>query len=120
MAMAGGETVVTVAGAGRGGRNQELALAGALALEDPVFQQLHGFLAVGSDGRDGSTEAAGGFVDRESCARARQLGLDPEGLLAENDSHRFLVATGGEVVTGPTGTNVMDLAFLLLGRWPPG
>lgn len=115
VAVAGGETVVTVEGAGRGGRNQELALAGALALEDPVFQRVHGLLAVGSDGRDGSTKAAGGYVDRESGARARQLGLEPAGLLAENDSNRFLAATGGEVVTGPTATNVMDLAFLWLG-----
>ncbi|MCH2185642.1 DUF4147 domain-containing protein [Myxococcota bacterium] len=115
VAIAGGETVVTVEGAGLGGRNQELALAAALALEEEAFQSVQGFLSVGSDGRDGPTPAAGGYVDRESGARARRLGLDPAGLLTANDSNRFLAATGGEIVTGPTGTNVMDLAFLLLG-----
>ena len=118
VALAGGESVVTVKGSGLGGRNQELALATALALENMIFDRVHGFLAVGSDGRDGPTETAGGYVDRESVARARHVGLDPERLLEENDSNRFLAATGGEVVTGPTGTNVMDLAFLLLDPGP--
>ena len=118
VAIAGGETVVAVRGAGQGGRNQELALSAALTFEEDRAGRVRGLLAVGTDGKDGPTSAAGGYVDRESLSRARRAGLEPERLLDENDSNRFLRATNGVVSTGSTGTNVMDLAFVLLGPNP--
>ena len=116
--VAGGETVVAVRGAGQGGRNQELALSAALAFEEDQSGRVRGLLAVGTDGKDGPTSAAGGYVDRESVSRARRAGLEPQRLLDENDSNRFLRTTDGIVSTGSTGTNVMDLAFVLLGPDP--
>ncbi|HHC09577.1 MAG TPA: DUF4147 domain-containing protein [Actinobacteria bacterium] len=100
-----GETTVTVRGDGRGGRNQEAALAAALALEgtDGIF------LAAGTDGIDGPTDAAGALVDGGTIARGRAAGLDPYEHLARNDAYAFLAAAGDLVVTGPTGTNVADL-----------
>jgi hydroxypyruvate reductase len=100
-----GETVVKVRGERPGGRNQHAALAAALALEG----QAGVFGAFATDGRDGSTGAAGGIVDGETCHRLRTAGLDPEQLLAECRSHEALAASGDEVVTGPTGTNVADI-----------
>ena len=108
--LAGGETTVTVRGPGRGGRNQELALAAALALEDAPGIAL---LAAGSDGSDGPTDAAGAFADGSTVARGRALGLDAEQALLENDSYAFFAAEGGTFRTGPTRTNVMDLVFLV-------
>ncbi len=109
--LAGGETTVTVRGEGRGGRNQELALAAACALAgDPELS----ILAAGSDGTDGPTDAAGAFADGGSLERGRMAGVDARGCLAENDAHRFFAAEGGLLRTGPTGTNVMDL--VLIGR----
>ena len=110
--LAGGETVVTVRGAGRGGRSQELALAAALELEGGPPLAL---LAAGTDGSDGPTEAAGAYADEGTAARGRGAGLDPAASLAENDSHGFFAAEGGLFVTGPTGTNVMDLVLLRTG-----
>jgi glycerate-2-kinase len=107
--VAGGETTVRVRGKGRGGRNQELALAAALALAGGAPAAL---LAAGTDGSDGPTEAAGAYADEGTAARGRRAGVDPEAALAENDSHSFFLAEGGLFVTGPTGTNVMDLALL--------
>lgn len=110
----GGETTVTLTGTGLGGRNQELALrvalagAGALARFDWVF------LSGGTDGRDGPTEAAGGIVDGGSATRMRAAGLDPEALLADNDSNAALAASGDLLLTGATGTNVADVQILLL------
>ena len=106
----GGEATVTVRGSGRGGRNTEFALAAALALEaadddDWVVASL------ATDGQDALTGVAGAIVDAETARSARVLGLDPEGALADNDSLRVLEATGGLVVTVPTGTNVNDLYF---------
>jgi hydroxypyruvate reductase len=100
-----GETTVTVTGEGRGGRNQEAALAAAavIAGTDAIL------LAAGSDGIDGPTDAAGAVVDGETIARAAAQGLDAMAALADNDSHRLLAATGDLIVTGPTGTNVGDL-----------
>jgi hydroxypyruvate reductase len=102
----GGETTVQVRGTGRGGRNQELALALALELagED-------GFVAatLGTDGVDGPTRAAGAIVDAGTVAR----GPDARASLRNNDSHTFLSATGETVVTGPTGTNVGDVVLVL-------
>jgi glycerate-2-kinase len=113
--IAGGETVVTLQGAGRGGRNQELALSAALALaEAGTAADGIALLAAGTDGTDGPTPAAGAVVDRHSVARGAEHGSSAAGSLAANDSHTFFTATGELVSTGPTGTNVMDLAMLLV------
>jgi glycerate-2-kinase len=113
--IAGGETTVqfeSKANVGRGGRNQELALAAALAIEgDPRVT----LLAAGTDGSDGPTDAAGAFVDGDSVARGSARGFDARSALARHDSHAFFVAEGGVLRTGPTGTNVMDLALVSLG-----
>jgi hydroxypyruvate reductase len=109
----GGETVVRLTGKGLGGRNQELALSAALGIDGlrdtAVF-------SVGSDGTDGPTDAAGGYVDGESAARMRAGGVDPASYLADNDSYHALAACGGLIFTGPTGTNVNDLSVLLIKR----
>jgi glycerate-2-kinase len=107
--VAGGETVVTVRGGGRGGRSQELALAAALELDGLPRVAL---LAAGTDGRDGPTDAAGAHADGGTAARGRALGLDPAAALEDNDSHGFFAAEGGLFRIGPTGTNVMDLVLL--------
>lgn len=107
----GGETTVTVRGPGRGGRNQEVALGAALAL-DGWENILVATLA--TDGTDGPTDAAGAFVDGSTVARARALGLDPAEHLAHNDAYPFFAALGDLIITGPTGTNVNDLAFVLV------
>jgi hydroxypyruvate reductase len=116
--VAGGETVVTLRGHGRGGRSQELALAAAIELAEGGDASRIFVLAAGTDGRDGPTDVAGGFVDAGSFARARAAGLDPYRLLADNDAYRFLEASDGLVRTGPTGTNVMDLALVHVGPLP--
>ena len=105
----GGETTVTLRGGGLGGRNQELALRVALALEGRAGWR---FLSAGTDGRDGPTDAAGAVVDGESCARIRSAGADPKALLAENDSYHALHCAGDLLITGGTGTNVADLQIL--------
>ena len=109
--LAGGETVVHVRGTGVGGRNQELALAAALGitgLNVAVF-------SVGSDGTDGPTDAAGGYVDGETVASLEKAGIDANATLSDNDSYNALREVGGLIVTGPTGTNVNDIAVLLIG-----
>jgi len=106
----GGETTVTVHGPGAGGRNQELALAAAGALADVPGVALG---AVGTDGIDGASPAAGAIVDGVTDQVMRALGIDPERALAENDSYRALAAAGAALVTGPTGTNVMDITVTL-------
>jgi glycerate 2-kinase len=108
----GGETTVTVRGRGRGGRSQELALAAALEVEDEPGVVV---AAVGTDGRDGPTDAAGGIVDGETVARGRTQGADARDALERNDAYTFLHAVGGLIVTGPTGTNVNDLVLVLVG-----
>jgi len=107
---AGGETTVTVTGAGKGGRNQELALAAAIELEG-----CDGCLiwSAGTDGIDGTTDAAGAWADGSTVKTARKLGLSPEDFLKRNDSYRFFERVGGLIRTGPTGTNVMDIIFLV-------
>ncbi len=108
--IAGGETTVTIAGTGKGGRNQEMALAAAMALEgepDTVF------LSAGTDGTDGPTDAAGAMADGTTVARAREQGLSAADFLANNDSYHFFQPLGGLIITGPTGTNVMDLQIRL-------
>jgi glycerate 2-kinase len=106
----GGETTVTVRGAGRGGRNQELALGAALALDGWQGALV---MALATDGSDGPTDAAGAIATGETLARARTLGLDPHAALAENDSYTFFAALDDLLRTGPTGTNVNDLLFIL-------
>lgn len=106
----GGETTVTLRGTGKGGRNQELALAAALkiaGLPDVLI------LTCGTDGTDGPTDAAGAFAGGDTIARARAAGLDAAASLANNDSYHVFEPLGDLLITGPTGTNVNDLALLL-------
>lgn len=110
----GGETTVILRGKGLGGRNQELALRLALAAPS-MLSRPWVFLSGGTDGRDGPTKAAGGLVDGGTAGRIRAAGEDPEALLADNDSHRALAASGDLLVVGATGTNVADVQILLLG-----
>ena len=108
--LAGGETVVHLTGRGLGGRNQELALAaapGIAGLRAAVF-------SVGSDGTDGPTDAAGGYVDGETLAALAAKGWSVPAALAENDAYHALQAVGGLLITGPTGTNVNDIAAALI------
>jgi hydroxypyruvate reductase len=110
--IAGGETVVKLKGKGKGGRCQEMALAAALGLQG--LNEV-AFAAVGSDGTDGPTDAAGGVVDGATTQRIRSRGLDPHGMLDDNDAYHALEASGDLVITGPTGTNVNDLIMALIG-----
>jgi glycerate-2-kinase len=108
--VAGGETTVTVCGDGLGGRNQEVALAAALQLEGIRGISL---AALATDGTDGTTDVAGALIDGETAGRARELGIDPGTAMARNDSHPLLAATEDLLWTGPTRTNVADLALIL-------
>ena len=105
-----GETTVTVRGDGLGGRNQEVALGAALELdgEEGVL-----VFAAGTDGIDGPTEAAGAVATGSTVTRAREAGIDPSWHLDRNDAYRLFEALGDLVITGPTGTNVMDLMLIL-------
>ncbi len=107
----GGETVVHLRGDGLGGRNQELAAAAGLCIDG-----LSGVCvgSLGSDGTDGPTDAAGGIVTGGWAARCREKGLSIEAYLDENDTYRLLEATDALLVTGPTGTNVNDVAIALI------
>ncbi|MDH7487579.1 MAG: glycerate kinase [Anaerolineae bacterium] len=105
----GGETTVTVRGQGRGGRNQELALAAALALDGWERTMV---VSLATDGSDGPTDAAGAVATGSTVARARALGLDPAAHLANNDAYPFFAALGDLIFTGPTNTNVNDLVFV--------
>ncbi|HJB41447.1 MAG TPA: glycerate kinase [Candidatus Gemmiger avicola] len=108
--LAGGETVVHLTGRGLGGRNQELALAAA-----PGLAGLDAAVcSVGSDGTDGPTDAAGGYVDGDTLAALEEKGLPVPSVLADNDAYHALQAVGGLIVTGPTGTNVNDVAVALV------
>ena len=111
--VAGGETVVHLRGKGLGGRNQELALAAA-----PGIAGLKGaaLFSVGSDGTDGPTDAAGGYVDHETLKELSDRGFSVFETLQNNDAYHALQAVHGLVVTGPTGTNVNDVAVALLRR----
>jgi glycerate 2-kinase len=113
--LAAGETTVTVRGNGVGGRNQEMALAWAIAMDSRAPSIPSCFASVATDGSDGPTSAAGGLVDPFTCARGIELGLVPMQYLRTNDSWNFLKATGDLIVTGPTQTNLMDLQILLVG-----
>ncbi|MBK8457614.1 MAG: glycerate kinase [Phyllobacteriaceae bacterium] len=113
--LSGGETTVTLRGAGRGGRNGEFALSLALGLSglDGVCA-----LAADTDGIDGSQDNAGAFADGATALRLRQNGLDPARLLSDNDSHRAFSTLGDLFVTGPTGTNVNDFRAILIDADP--
>ena len=109
--IAGGETVVRLTGSGKGGRNQELALAAA-----PGISGLSNVLvfSLGSDGTDGPTDAAGGIVDGTTAAALEKLGVSIHSVLAENDAYHALKQVDGRIMTGPTGTNVNDVAVVLI------
>jgi len=108
--LASGETTVRVTGQGRGGRNQEFALASALALARASWC----IASVGTDGVDGPTDAAGAWVDGSTLDRARRMGLDPVAYLHANDSWTFFHRVGGHITTGPTDTNVGDVQMVLV------
>ena len=109
--LAGGETVVQLTGKGKGGRNQELALSAAIGIDGIPGAAV---FSVGSDGTDGPTDAAGGYADYETAAQLRGQGIDIYAVLKENDAYHALEKCGGLVFTGPTGTNVNDVAVALL------
>lgn len=109
--IAGGETVVRLTGKGKGGRNQELALGAA---EGIAGIENAAVFSVGSDGTDGPTDAAGGYVDGNTCQKLAEAGLSAYDVLENNDAFHALEKTGGLIITGPTGTNVNDVAVGLL------
>ena len=109
--LAGGETVVHLTGKGMGGRNQELALAAAIGMDG---NQNMAVFSVGSDGTDGPTDAAGGYTDGDTAAELRAKGIEIFNVLKDNDAYNALKEVGGLVFTGPTGTNVNDVAVALL------
>ena len=110
--IAGGETVVQLTGHGKGGRNQELALSAAAGIAGIPGACV---FSVGSDGTDGPTDAAGGYADHETCAELKAQGLEIYQVLQDNDAYHALEKTDGLIITGPTGTNVNDVAVALLG-----
>ena len=109
--LAGGETVVRLTGHGLGGRNQELALSAAAGIAGIPGAAV---FSVGSDCTDGPTDAAVGYVDGDTAALLAAKGLSIEQVLADNDAYHALEKTGGLMNTGPTGTNVNDVAVALL------
>ena len=111
--IAGGETTVTVKGDGKGGRNTEMALAFGIEIKDEYGVT---FLSAGTDGQDGPTDAAGAIADGRMVSDARRLGLDPEDYLRRNDSYNFFARNGGLIMTGPTGTNVMDIQIIFVEK----
>jgi len=109
--LAGGETVVRLTGSGKGGRNQELALAAAEGISGLSNAAL---FSVGSDGTDGPTDAAGGFVDGATRQRLLEEGIHIDQVLLNNDAYHALQRTDGLIFTGPTGTNVNDVTVGLV------
>ena len=111
--LSGGETTVVIHGDGKGGRNQEFALAlvrRASELPGTLF------LSAGTDGTDGPTDAAGAMVDDSTLERAQSMGLNPDEFLMRNDSYTFFQKVGDHIITGPTRTNVMDVRIVLVGK----
>jgi hydroxypyruvate reductase len=111
----GGETTVTIRGKGKGGRNQEMALAFAVELH----RITHGspnifFLSAGTDGSDGPTDAAGAFVKPALMEKMKTISAHAEACLMENDSYHFFRDTGDLFMTGPTYTNVCDIQILII------
>ena len=109
--IAGGETVVRLTGRGLGGRNQEIALSAAAGI---AGMDNAAVFSVGSDGTDGPTDAAGGYCDGDTASELKKLGISIDKVLDDNDSYNALKKTGGLIFTGPTGTNVNDVAVALL------
>lgn len=109
--ISGGETTVTVKGNGVGGRNMELALAFAIEVDGESGIT---FLSAGTDGGDGPTDAAGAIVDGLTASKGQTVGIDPQKCLQNNDSYNYFKITNELLITGPTGTNVMDLQIALL------
>ena len=109
--LAGGETVVKLTGTGKGGRNQELALSAAAGIQG--LENVCVF-SIGSDGTDGPTDAAGGWVDGSTAGKLRQLGIEIPDVLQRNDAYHALEKVNGLIHTGPTGTNVNDVAVVLV------
>ncbi len=109
--IAGGETVVHLKGKGKGGRNQEIALSAAIGLEGIKNAAV---FSLGSDGTDGPTDAAGGFADGDTVAALREKGMEIHTYLDNNDAYNALKAADGLIITGPTGTNVNDVAVVLI------
>jgi len=109
--IAGGETVVMLTGKGKGGRNQELALSAAegIAGLDNVC-----VFSVGSDGTDGPTDAAGGYVDGNTAKLLKSMNVNIFDVLKDNDAYNALKKTDGLIMTGATGTNVNDFAVVLI------
>ncbi len=111
--LAGGETVVHLTGTGKGGRNQEIALAAVPFIDGCRDTCVFSF---GSDGTDGPTDAAGGIITGETAAEMKEKGIDVDVVLKNNDAYNALKKVGGLLMTGPTGTNVNDLAVVLIKR----
>ena len=111
--IAGGETVVQLMGKGLGGRNQELALAAAAGIDGIEGSAV---FSIGSDGTDGPTDAAGGYVDYTTAEKLRQQNVDIFAVLQNNDAYHALEKCDGLVITGPTGTNVNDVAVLRMEK----
>ena len=109
--IAGGETIVKLTGHGLGGRNQEIALAAAAGIAGMANAAV---FSVGSDGTDGPTDAAGGYTDGDTATELAGYGLTIDAVLQDNDAYHALAKIGGLIMTGPTGTNVNDVAVALL------
>jgi len=109
--ISGGETTVVVTGDGKGGRNTELALSFAMEIDGVEGIT---FLSAGTDGNDGPTDAAGAVVDGNTIKKAKALGLNPQEYLDNNDSYNFFKKIDALLITGPTGTNVMDVQVVLI------
>lgn len=117
--IAGGETTVTVRGTGKGGRNQELCLAIAMEISGSKGVVT---TSLATDGIDGETDMAGALVDGRTVARGRELGMEPEDYIKNNDSYHYFRRLGDLLTTGPTGTNVNDIMILAVaaksqGHW---
>ena len=110
--IAGGETIVHLTGKGKGGRNQELALGAAIGIS--TANRNIAIASVGSDGTDGPTDAAGGYVDNDTISELENLGINVHDVLMNNDAYNALKAVGGLIITGATGTNVNDVAVVLV------
>ena len=110
--IAGGETVVHLTGKGKGGRNQELALAAAIGISDSTKNIA--IASIGSDGTDGPTDAAGGYVDTDTIRELKSKNIDVHQVLQNNDAYNALKEVSGLIITGPTGTNVNDVAIALI------
>ena len=114
----GGETTVTIRGKGKGGRNQQLALAALCALkgDEWLMNNNTAVLSAGTDGTDGPTKAAGAVIDSDTFIKLNAFSIDPEAYLHNNDAFHFFEKTGGLVVTGPTQTNVMDIVVGIINN----